>query len=289
MNKNIFLHNLRQHVTYENDEQFKRDYENEIPDIPNSLVDVKQEIHRRERVRQNVLQRIENVKRNYVAKHPTVYDFANFDFIDENKVEKVAPNVFALPVFKEDFAITFLDELKNFKASGISHEQPNSMNRHGVLLDEIGFQPFFDQLRSSFIQPMARKLFGMPHLILDSHRAFVVKYAINEDVELAAHFDNAEITLNVALSRDFDEGELIFNDVENTKSLFGYEHKFCHGVLHKGSHIHQALPITTGERWNLVVWTRSSSARKELCPMCRAPPSLMAAPKGTYGDGFLFN
>ena len=83
--------------------------------------------------------------------------------------------------------------------------------RHGVLLDEIGFQEFIDHIREEFIQPQARKLFNEPDLILDSHKAFIVKYALDEDTELADHFDNAEITLNVALSQDYEGGELVFN------------------------------------------------------------------------------
>ena len=42
-------------------------------------------------------------------------------------------------------------------------------------------------------------------------KAFIVKYALDEDTELADHFDNAEITLNVALSQDYEGGELVFN------------------------------------------------------------------------------
>ena len=37
-------------------------------------------------------------------------------------------------------------------------------------------------------------------------QAFVVKYKIGEDVDLAEHFDNAEVTLNVSLS-DNHEGK----------------------------------------------------------------------------------
>ena len=56
--------------------------------------------------------------------------------------------------------------------------------------------------------------------------------------------------------------------------MIGYEHKFCHGVLHKGSHIHQALPITSGERWNLIIWARSSEAHANCCPICSSSPNL---------------
>ena len=41
------------------------------------------------------------------------------------------------------------------------------------------------------------------------------------------------------------------------------------GVLHLGQHVHSALPITEGERLNLVVWMRSARWRRDHgCPMC---------------------
>ena len=118
-------------------------------------------------------------------------------------------------------------------------------------------------------------------------KAFIVKYALGEDTELANHFDNAEITLNVAISQDYEGGELVFNNYTGSiTSRIGYEHKYCHGVLHRGSHNHQALPITSGERWNLIIWARSSEIRANYCPMCDSYPKVYPASPGTYGDGF---
>lgn len=59
--------------------------------------------------------------------------------------------------------------------------------------------------------PIARLLY--PNWVgggLDSHRAFVVKYALGEDRELNYHFDNAEVTLNVCLGKKFEGGSLYF-------------------------------------------------------------------------------
>ena len=43
----------------------------------------------------------------------------------------------------------------------------------------------------------------MEDLMELSFLAFVVKYKIGEDVDLAEHFDNAEVTLNVSLSETY--------------------------------------------------------------------------------------
>ncbi len=59
--------------------------------------------------------------------------------------------------------------------------------------------------------PVVRLLY--PDLVgeeLDSHRAFVVKYSLDEDVELSYHYDNAEVTINVCLTSDFTGGQLYF-------------------------------------------------------------------------------
>ena len=288
LQKNIFIHSLGLHLAYNNDEQFQDQYKEVIPQkhFKETLQKVKSEIERRKLFRENVLQRIAEVKKLYKPKFPEIYDF-KMEFLDQNlNIEKVGPEVFKVPVFTKEFTDKFIDELKHFKACDIPHVQPNSMNHHGILLDEIGFTNFFDQFRIQYLQPLAQKLFK-ENIELDSQKVFIVKYAMNEDLELAPHFDNAEITLNVALSDEdsYVGGELVFSPQKGP--MFGYEHEYCKGILHKGSHIHEALPITSGERWNLIIWARSSKLRNEKCPMCSTKPQLSPAPEGTYGDGFL--
>ena len=60
---------------------------------------------------------------------------------------------------------------------------------------------------------------------MDSHKAFIVKYALEEDTELAEHFDNAEVTLNVAISQDYEGGELVFKN-SNGNELITCFHEF---------------------------------------------------------------
>ncbi|XP_048467180.1 2-oxoglutarate and iron-dependent oxygenase domain-containing protein 2 isoform X5 [Rhincodon typus] len=62
------------------------------------------------------------------------------------------------------------------------------------------------------------------------------------------------------------------------------EHRVSYGLLHRGQHCHGALPISSGERWNLIIWMRSSPVRNELCPMCNRKPELVEA--SGFGDGF---
>ena len=73
-------------------------------------------------------------------------------------------------------------------------------------------------------------------------------------------------------------------DSGNECDLVTHEHNFSHGILHRGSHFHKALPIESGERWNLIIWMRSSKIRNKICPMCKETPNKIPAPY--YGDGF---
>jgi hypothetical protein len=45
---------------------------------------------------------------------------------------------------------------------------------------------------------------------LDSHKAFIVSYRMGQDIDLAYHYDNAEITVNISLNDEFNDGDLYF-------------------------------------------------------------------------------
>ena len=57
---------------------------------------------------------------------------------------------------------------------------------------------------------------------LDSHRAFTVSYAQGGDVDLAYHYDNAEVTLNVCLGKRFTGGELSFGPMKGVRLAFSF-------------------------------------------------------------------
>lgn len=79
---------------------------------------------------------------------------------------------------------------------------------------------FVDPLRTDYLLPLARLLY--PDWVgkeLDSHRAFVVKYSMGDDVELSYHFDNAEVTLNVCLGSEFTDGDLYFGSMRTVRDF----------------------------------------------------------------------
>jgi len=157
-------------------------------------------------------------------------------------------------------------------------------------LNELGFdEDFLNKLREDYLTPITTLLFpecGGDRL--DSHKSFIVKYKTDGDVDLNYHYDNAEVTLNICLGKQFEEGSLYFGHMRTERqpdtAYAEYRHKLTHGLIHRGQHMHGAMPITDGERYNLIMWLRSSKIRNRLCPMCNTRPQLVAT--DGLGDGF---
>lgn len=86
-------------------------------------------------------------------------------------------------------------------------------------------------LRELYLKPLCALLYpDCGGKWLDSHKAFIVKYAQSEDLDLSYHYDNAEVTLNLSLGKHFTEGNLYFGDMrqvkkemqESTRQIFKY-------------------------------------------------------------------
>lgn len=95
-------------------------------------------------------------------------------------------------------------------------------SRVQVLLNELGFdEGFVTPLREVYLRPLTSVLYpDCGGRRLDSHKAFVVKYDMKEDLDLSYHYDNAEVTLNVSLGKDFTEGSLYFGDMKQV-NIYG--------------------------------------------------------------------
>ena len=123
----------------------------------------------------------------------------------------------------------------------------------------------FDAFAQQILVPLALELFpaSARREDLEENYPFVVRYKEGEDLDLAIHGDASCVTLNLCLGKDgFSGGELAF---EEFKTGFGYantppEERWRFrwdvgtAVLHRGQHRHEALPIQSGERINLVIW-----------------------------------
>jgi len=142
------------------------------------------------------------------------------------------------------------------------------MNNYGVILADVGFSDLISDLMEHYLSPFT-KLYFSNHFgaDLDYFHCFSVRYKIGEDLNLALHVDDSEVTFNVCLGKEFKGGLLNFYGEKGTpsdkKEQFAYEHHIGTGILHSGLHWHEAEKITEGERDNLILWCRSSKAEKK--------------------------
>jgi hypothetical protein len=144
-------------------------------------------------------------------------------------------------------------------------------------MDEVGFKPMMTELRRR-LTPLLALLF--PHWMgdrIDHHHSFVVRYKIGEDLDLARHMDESEITINVNLGREFEGGEVYFNELRDyqpstsSAGIAGQSSRTNElnytfpsvgtAIVHAGQHFHGAHPLRGGERVNLIMWLTSSEHR----------------------------
>ncbi|KAK2837723.1 hypothetical protein Q5P01_014935 [Channa striata] len=315
---NIFLEDYKLHVRFVSEQQFRQDYDPLLrrlgcvtqQQFEEVLSKISQEVDRRLRLSVMSAERAATIKDIYVPRHPHVYHLQETYLAPKFKQivkycrsssatkkgvlnlleEEPAPRVYRFPVFEKSFCVELVEELEHFEQSSAPKGRPNTMNNYGILLNELGFdEGFFTPLREHYLLPLTSLLYPeCGGCRLDSHKAFVVKYDMNEDLDLSYHYDNAEVTLNVSLGKDFTEGNLYFGDMRQVPlsetECAEVEHKVIEGLLHRGQHMHGALPISSGQRWNLIVWMRASQERNKLCPMCNTRPTLVEA-EG-FADGF---
>jgi hypothetical protein len=170
--------------------------------------------------------------------------------------------------------------------AGIPTRRPNGMNRYGIILDDTieGAVSYYEintwmqHVVDEFVRPLSRMLF--PQLTSRYHPeddcesyAFTIRYHPEEDMELKEHSDASVYTININLNlisqtiEEEEEGS--HHGGNNTEQYSGSSLYFVDpitdsprymsftpgmAVLHRGLTRHAALPITHGERHNLVIW-----------------------------------
>ncbi|DAA20669.1 2-oxoglutarate and iron-dependent oxygenase domain-containing protein 2 isoform X1 [Bos indicus] len=318
--ENLYVARYGLHVRFRSEQQLRQDYEPILrsrgcvspKDFQQLLGELEQEVERRRRLGPESAARKALIASSYRPARPEVYNLLQEaalapEFLAAaeysassgadlkgllQRLETVSEEkrIYRLPVFTAPFCQALLEELEHFEQSDMPKGRPNTMNNYGVLLHELGLdEPLVTPLRERFLQPLMALLYpDCGGGWLDSHRAFVVKYAPGQDRELGCHYDNAELTLNVSLGKAFTGGALYFGDLFQVPSTLAkpleVEHVVGQGLLHRGGQLHGARPLGTGERWNLVVWLRASAVRNRLCPMCCRKPDLVD--DEGFGDGF---
>jgi hypothetical protein len=146
------------------------------------------------------------------------------------------------------------------------------MNHCGFVLNRIGFQQFLDDLCSRVIKPLTRIFFGEEASnLVEAHHSFTIGYNLHEDTQLADHKDISDVTLNICLGKQFTGSEVHFYGMQpsvlrsalpNTHlaqhQRMDVAHKPGYALLHFGHHVHGTNQLTSGSRWNIVVWAMTT-------------------------------
>ena len=200
---------------------------------------------------------------------------------------EIGPGIYSFDLFTPAFCDLFIAEVDAFEATKLHCRRPNTMNRLGLVVNDIGLEPLLSDILERCMAPMCQALYGskedaaMVTSALDHHHSFVVRYRAkdssaatiqkNDDDDgtrgLDMHHDASEATLNICLGRDnFTSGGLRFcgrfedaNHRTSTQTVVSHEKG--RAILHLGRHRHGADDIDSGERINLILWARNSAYR----------------------------
>jgi len=233
--------------------------------------------------------RLNLIQQHYKRLHPHIYQLTEDKFdsgflaaVNSNDPQKIRDffhketdtGIYSFNIFNEKFCRELLEEVEHFEQSGLPIMRPNSMNNYGVILSEVGFSPFFDSLLP-YMNKFSSLFYPEEGQNLDSHHPFIVQYRPSEDLALDFHYDDSEVTINLCLGKTFTGGSLYFkgvlDDPSSHEENFIFEHIPGRALLHIGKHRHGANPITSGERFNLIVWFRDSVRReRNQVHVCRA-------------------
>jgi len=179
--------------------------------------------------------------------------------------EHLPGEVFSFRIFRREFCELLVEEIFNFYASGLPARRPNSMNNYGIILNEIGLEPFIDRLQQA-LQPLGELLWPGAGSVWDGHHCFIVRYREGEDLGLDMHTDDSDVTFNICLGLDFAGAGLQFCGLmgapNHRKHTYTYQHVKGTCVCHLGRKRHGADDISTGERLNLILWNHSSTYRQ---------------------------
>jgi len=176
-----------------------------------------------------------------------------------------AEGVHTFPLLTAECCAMIVAEVEHYSGSGLPVSRPNSMNKYGLVLNEIGMEPLFDHLQRKVLGRIAALLFPREGAALDRHHSFIVKYEPGKDLGLDMHVDNSDVTFNVCLGKEFTGAGLAFCGYMGAPAHRHLSHTYMHRkgrcVVHLGRRRHGADDITSGERMNLIIWNHNLAYR----------------------------
>lgn len=184
---------------------------------------------------------------------------------------EVAPDVYTCQFFDPTRLVELRRYLEKVWDAQIPLRPPYGivLNRSGAMLDRRSqgylaapsFQSFYQSLIDSYMRPIARLLFPQVTGYDSQSFGFSIHYQPNTDTSIRPHTDASAVTLNINLNQageEFSGSAVNFFDSANGKTI---AQSFQPGsaMIHRGHVPHAALPITSGQRTNFVLWLYGDS------------------------------
>ena len=212
----------------------------------------------------------------------------------EDLLQQEMYDVYSIPLLTPEFCNilrTTLRELSQLaETNDFAHLQ---LGRRVIDLDTIGLGWITDLLFHMYIKPISQHLFAQTEklvasdsdsssILLDWRQGYVAGYSAQPSESkgatrhrLVPHTDDAEVTLNCCLGEEnYEGGSVEFYGLRGTEEegqLIGVARRPNVGtaLLHSGRHLHAVESVSKGDRYALIIWTRSwMNIRSVACPCC---------------------
>ncbi|MDP5220102.1 2OG-Fe(II) oxygenase [Ruegeria sp. 2205SS24-7] len=180
--------------------------------------------------------------------------------------EEVFPGVYRTQFFNLDQLATLRAYMDAVSEADIPLRPPYGivLNRGGAMLDPRSkgylaaptFQSFYQELMNRYMRPVSRLLFPDVHGYDTQTFGFSIQWQANKDTSLRPHSDASAVTLNINLNlpgEDYSGSAVSFIDPDSRRvEKLTFEPGTA--LIHHGSVPHASEPITSGERFNFVLW-----------------------------------
>ncbi|MCO4770293.1 MAG: hypothetical protein KDA24_09710 [Deltaproteobacteria bacterium] len=199
-------------------------------------------------------------------------------------VDLVGSDVYRVPLLDPEWALELAQSVGSLedraRATSVPLTAPNSMHSYGLLAADLALDPLIAELLARVFVPLTSGLFPEVDATgLDHHHGFVVHYGEGWERDLSLHVDDSEVTVNICLGREFEGGDLLMSgrrcaahveDRDRPGERYPVAQEPGFAIIHAGMHRHEALPLTRGERLNLIVWCKSRAYRAQQGSGCPA-------------------
>ena len=130
--------------------------------------------------------------------------------VKEGLMTEIFPNIYSLPVFTPELCNLILAETESYleyaAQNDVAVHRPNSMNKYGLVLNQMGMLDLLTDFQQQFLQSLSRALYPVEASAFSGHHSFIVSYAPDKDRALDMHTDDSDVTWNICLGKEGFEG-----------------------------------------------------------------------------------